>query len=151
MKTLHCYKKKTLQKNLTLDHFITIGWTISGLLVQKTLARGTNVGYLVAGQTWDIPRLSYPTFVPTPSTNRELLVMPKKEIRLRVSGDFHALLEGAADARDIPITALLTVAAYDYIARAKSNAAPSVSVWRGGDDEDDALLGPDGEPLNVGS
>ena len=75
--------------------------------------------------------------------------MLKKEIRLRVSGDFHALLDGAAKARDIPITALLAVAAYDYISRAKLSAAPLASVWR--DDEEDVLLGSDGEPLNVGS
>lgn len=76
--------------------------------------------------------------------------MPKKEIRLRVSGDFHALLEVAAKARDIPITALLTVAAYDYIDRAKPSAAPLASAWRD-DGDDDLIIGPDGEPLNVGS
>lgn len=74
--------------------------------------------------------------------------MSKKEIRLRVSDDFYAMVAEAAKARDIPITALLSIAAYNYVGKSKPNA-PLSPMWR--DDDEDILIGPDGEPLNVGS
>ena len=74
--------------------------------------------------------------------------MSKKEIRLRVSGDFHAALEQAAKAREIPITALVTVAVYDYMNKPKPPEPKRFSL-EGADMSE--WLDDDDEPLNVGS
>lgn len=70
--------------------------------------------------------------------------MTKKEIRLRVSPEFHATLEAAAAARGVPLTALVSVAVYDYVGMSKPKPQPEpepdMSVWLDDDDE----------PLNVG-
>ena len=57
-----------------------------------------------------------------------LLVMSKKEIRLRVPSEFHAKLEEAAEARGIPLTALVSVAVYDYVSMSKSKPQPKLTL-----------------------
>ena len=73
--------------------------------------------------------------------------MQKREIRIRVPAVMASDLERLARMRGATMAGVIRNALYDYLSNYK---APESMPYTRHDDED-ILLGPDGEPLNVGS
>lgn len=74
--------------------------------------------------------------------------MQKRELRIRVPAVMASDLERLARMRGTTMAGVIRNALYDYLSNYK---APESMPYTRYDDDEDILIGPDGEPLNVGS
>lgn len=74
--------------------------------------------------------------------------MQKRELRIRVPAVMAGDLERLARMRGTTMAGVIRDALYGYLSKSKPGAVPPLA-WR--DDDDGVLIGPDGEPINVGS
>lgn len=78
--------------------------------------------------------------------------MQNRELRIRVPAAMAADLERVARMRGATMAGVIRSALYDYLSSYKAPASmPYARYEDDDDDDDDVLVGPDGEPLNVGS